>query len=298
MIYNAVIPVVLILMLLLNSCRNTPEKQSNNPEIQSNKSMQTVISQDGTFIAYDTTGEGPCIIVVNGALSHKKSEGIQELADLLAQNFTVITYDRRGRGESADTKPYAAEREIEDIAALIDKCDGAAYLYGSSSGAALSLLTASKLGPEKVKKLAMYEPPYGAVSDSAFVEEKNRISALVAEGKPADAVIFFMQNRGTPPDKMEEMKQSPAWNDFVSMGPTLVYDFEVMENGQIPAERAGKISIPTLVMVGEKSPAFMHSTADSLVKTIPGAVHKALKDQTHQSAPEAVVPVLLEFFRR
>ena len=296
MVNIAVVPIVPILMLLLTSCSDTPVKQSDHPVNQNTTGMQTVISKDGTSIAYDKTGEGPYLIVVNGALSHRKSAGIQELATLLAQNFTVLTYDRRGRGESADTKPYAADREIEDISALIDKAGGSAYLYGSSSGAALALRSADKLGPGKVKKLAMYEPPYGAVSDSAFMEEKNNINALITAGKPGEAVISFMKNRGTPPDKMEEMKQSPAWNDFVKLGPTLVYDFEVMGDGQIPQAVAKRISIPSIVLVGEKSPAFMHTTADSLAEIIPGTVRKILPGQTHQASAEAVVPVLIEFF--
>jgi pimeloyl-ACP methyl ester carboxylesterase len=209
-----VLSIVPLLMLLLSSCSDTPVKQTENPVNQNTTEMQTAISNDGTVIAYDTIGNGPYIIVVNGALSHRKSEGINELATALGHHFTVLTFDRRGRGESGDTKPYTADREIEDISALIEKAGGSAYLYGSSSGAALSLLAAAKLGPDKVKKLAMYEPPYGAVSEEAYKEEEQKIGELVSAGKPSDAVLLFMQNRGTPPDQLEAMKQSPAWSDF------------------------------------------------------------------------------------
>ena len=273
-------------------------QQREQPPAQNTTSMQTVTSHDGTPIAYDTTGAGPFLIVVNGALSYRKSEGIEELATALAQNFTVLTFDRRGRGESGDTKPYTADREIEDIAALIDNAGGSAYLYGSSSGAALALRAAEKLGPGKVKKLAMYEPPYGAVDEAGFMAERDTISRLVSAGKPGDAVLVFMQNRGTPPDQLDAMKQSPAWNDFVKMGPTLLYDFDVMQDGQVPEAIARKISIPVMILTGEKSPAFMHTTATRLAAIIPGSTHKTLPGQTHQASAEAVVPVLLEFFRQ
>ncbi len=128
--------------------------------------------------------------------------------------------------------------------------------------------------------------------------EKKKVNELVADGKPADAVVFFMEKRGTPPDKMEEMKKSPEWNSMVKMGHTLVYDFEIMGDGTVPVAVAKNIAIPTLVMDGEKSFDFMQATANAVAKTIPGATRKTLKDQMHNVSPEAVQPVLVEFFRR
>jgi pimeloyl-ACP methyl ester carboxylesterase len=261
--------------------------------------MPTVISKDGTAIAYEKTGKGPGIILVNGALAHREFYGEKELADRLSKNFTVIYYDRRGRGESTDTKPYSVEKEIEDIEALIDEAGGKVYLYGTSSGASLALLAAEKLGPGKVIKLALYEPPYNAYSDKGkqeFAEQKNKINKLVAAGKPGDAVAVFMESLGTPPDEMEGMKKSPDWKDMERVGHTLVYDFEVLGDGAVPLGVAKKIVVPTQVMDGEKSFDFMHATADTLEKTIPGSVHKTLKDQTHEASPEAIAPVLKEFF--
>src|SRR6187551_2160643 len=157
--------------------------------------MPTTISKDGTVIAYEKTGHGPSVILVNGALGHRKFFGEKDLAARLAKNFTVFFYDRRGRGESTDTKPYSVDKEIEDIEALVHEAGGTAYLYGVSSGAALALRAAEKLGAEKVIKLALYEPPYGFYSakhNQEFANQKRKVNELVATGKPGDAVAFFM----------------------------------------------------------------------------------------------------------
>jgi len=256
----------------------------------------TAFSKDGTTIAYEKTGNGACIILVNGALAYRKLNGEKDLAGMLAKKFTVIFYDRRGRGESSDTKPYSVEREIEDIETLIDVAGGSVYLFGSSGGAALALLTAEKLGPGKVTKLALYEPPYGSDNIQEFAKEKNTVNKLIEAGKPADAVTFFMEKRGTPPDKLEGMKKSPEWNGLVTIGHTLVYDFEVLGDGTVPIEVAKKITIPVLVMDGEKSLDFVHETLDTVKKIIPGAIRKTIKDQTHEASPDALAPLLREFF--
>lgn len=263
--------------------------------------MPTAISKDGTAIAYEKTGKGPSLILVNGALAHRKLYGEKDLAARLAKDFSVIFFDRRGRGESTDTKPYSVEREIEDIEALVNEAGGSAYLFGSSSGAALSLLAANKLGPEKITKLSLYEPPYG--SDNAedkqqYAGEKKKINELIAAGKPGDAVALFMESTGAPPDALEGMKKSPEWKDMERVGHTLVYDFEVLGDGTVPLDIAKSIAVPTQVLDGEKSLDFMHATTGTLGKVIPGAVRKTLKDQTHQVSPEALAPVLREFFEQ
>jgi pimeloyl-ACP methyl ester carboxylesterase len=261
--------------------------------------MPTAISKDGTTIAYEKTGSGPCIILVNGALGHRKLNGEKDLVGILAKDFTVIHYDRRGRGESTDANSYAVEREVEDIDALVNEAGGRAYLYGSSSGASLALLAADKLGPEKIIKLALYEPPYGSddsENKQKFTEEKQKINALVADGKSGDAVALFLESRGVPQPEMDRMRKSPDWKELERVGHTLVYDFEVLGRGTIPVEVAKSIEIPTQIMDGEKSFDFVHSTADTLGKNIPGARRKTLKDQSHDVSPESIAPVLSEFF--
>lgn len=292
------IPIAIMLFVSVGCDNNQKQRNMKNQVKGELTQTDTAISKDGTAIAYEKNGKGRSIILVSGALAHRDLYAGKDLADVLAKNFTVIAYDRRGRGESADTKPYAVEREIEDIKALVDKAGGSVYLYGSSSGAALAMLAAEKLGAEKVTKLALYEPPYGSDTKQAFAKEKNKVNELVNDGKPADAVTFYLERRGIPPDKMEGMKKSPEWNGMVRMGHTLVYDFEVLGDGTVPIDIAKNIAIPTLVMDGEKSFDFMHATANTVGKIIPGAVRRTIKDQTHDLSPEAVEPVLLDFFRQ
>jgi pimeloyl-ACP methyl ester carboxylesterase len=292
------IPIPIILLFIAAGCNNDQKQGNMETRVKDEITItDTAISKDGTAIVYEKIGKGPGIILVNGALAHRKLYGEKELAAMLAKDLTVIFYDRRGRGESADIKPYTVEKEIEDIAALIDKAGASVYLYGSSGGAALALLAAEKLGPEKVTKLALYEPPYGSDTKQAFASEKNKVNELVGDGKPTDAVTFYLGKRGIPPDKIEAMKRSPEWDGLVHTGHTLVYDFQVLGDGTVPVNIARNITIPTLVMDGEKSFDFMHATADTVGKIIPGAVRKTIKDQTHDLSPKAVAPVLLEFFR-
>ena len=252
-------------------------------------------SKDGTRIAFEKTGNGPAVIVVSGALSHRGLYRDASLPAKLSEHFTVYLYDRRGRGESTDVQPYAVEREIEDIEALLNDAGGSGYLYGVSSGAALALQAAAKLGPAKVTKLAMYEPPYGQKKQE-FANQKQRVNELVRTGKPGDAAAFFMSAIGTPPDAMDAMKRSPEWEAIKKIDFTLAYDFAVLGDGEVPQDVVKAIQVPTLVMNGDKSMDFMGPTADRIAALIPRAQRKTLEDQTHQAAGEVVAPVLIDFF--
>ena len=233
-----------------------------------------VTSRDGTRIAYDKWGKGPAVIVVGGALSDRS--GSAELAQLLAAHFTVYSYDRRGRGDSADTKPYSVKREIEDIEALIDSAGGSAYVYGKSSGAGLALQAAAALG-DKVKKLAIYEPPYSEAEGAAkeWKEFRAKLDALLAADRRADAITLFMKFVGAPDEVVAKMKASPAWPGMLAMAPTLAYDNAVLgDDRSVPVGIAAKVKATTLVMDGGASLGpmpFMRPTADKLGKTIPGA---------------------------
>ena len=249
-------------------------------------------SRDGTRIAFEKVGNGPALVIVGGALSDRS--GGKPLASKLMDRFTVYTYDRRGRGESSDTKPYAVEREIEDLGALIEQAGTKAYVYGVSSGAALALQSAAKLGPTKVPKLALYEAPYGQ-EQRDFDEQKDRVNQLVKTGKPGDAAAFFLSAIGTPPQVLEDMKRSPDWERVKRIDFTLAYDYAVLGNGTVP-ESVERISIPTLVLDGEKSIDFIHSAADHIAERLPNAQRKTITGQTHQAAPESVAPLLIEFF--
>ncbi len=261
--------------------------------------MQVVTSKDGTTIAYDKQGQGPAVILVAGALCTRLGWSGPYLSNLLAPHFTVYNYDRRGRGDSGDTKPYAIAREVEDIEALVDVAGGSAYLYGHSSGAALVLEVAIQLG-QKIKKLALYEAPYHkeAADQQAFRDYIKQLTHALAADRKGDAVAAFMQYVGMPTDQIAAMRQSPAWPQLESIAPTLAYDHTAIlgEDSSIPAEQIALITAPTLVMNGGASFPFMDETAQVLSKAIPHAKRYTLQGQTHDVAPEALAPVLVDFF--
>lgn len=236
--------------------------------------MISTTSKDGTRIVYDKQGQGPTVIVVDGALCTRSSGSKPGLVELLAQHFTVYSYDRRGRGDSGDTKPYNIEREVEDIEALIDATGKAANLYGHSSGAALALETALRLG-NKVSKLAMFEAPYNddLEAQQAWREYIRQLTMALEEGRSGDAVALFMNVGGMSPEQIEGMRQTPAWPALEAIAPTLAYDHAAIlgANGIVPAERAANVWVPTMVMNGGNSFPFMYNTARSLSKAVPNA---------------------------
>ncbi|HXN04469.1 MAG TPA: alpha/beta hydrolase [Candidatus Acidoferrum sp.] len=261
--------------------------------------MTTLKSNDGTTIAFDTQGEGPALILVDGAMGTRSSGSKPELAKLLAQHFTVYSYDRRGRGDSGDTKPYAVEREIEDIDALIDDAGGSAFVYGHSSGGCLALDATVKLG-EKVKKLAIYEVPYNdaAEAQKAWGEYITNLTEALASDRRGDAVALFMAYVGIPAAQIAGMRHAPFWRGMEAIAPTLAYDHTAImgKDGSIPVEQAARIHVPALVMNGGNGAPFMLETAKTLSKVIPVGKLSTLDGQTHDVHPEALAPVLVEFF--
>jgi len=265
--------------------------------------MKKVISKDGTSIAFDQYGAGPVVILVDGALGYRKHWMNEQLAAHLAHHFTVINYDRRGHGDSGDTLPYAVEREIEDIDALIDAAGGAAYLYGLSSGAILALEAASKL-PPKVKKLALYEPPF-IIDDSRpplpadYVEHLND---LIAQGRRGTAVDYFMTAALLIPEEyLEPMHSDPTWPEMEAIAHTIAYDGtfvrDFLAGKPLPAKRWLSATMPTFVIVGGNSEPFFHDGAKSLVSLLSDAQYRVLEGQDHGVAPEALAPLLVESLR-
>jgi pimeloyl-ACP methyl ester carboxylesterase len=260
--------------------------------------MPAVTSRDGTAIAYDRQGSGPALIVVDGALTTRTSDSKSQLVELLSPRFAVYTYDRRGRGDSGDTPPYAVQRELEDIAALISEAGGAATLYGHSSGACLALEAALALGPGKVSRLAMYEAPYD--DDPAIYAPWQKyladLTAALAERRPGDAAALFMAFVGTPRRQMDLMRRAPFWPGIEAVAPTLAYDAALLgPDKSVPVDRASEVAMPTLVMHGAAGAPFMGETARTLHKAIPGAQFRALAGQGHNVRPEALAPVLAAF---
>ncbi len=263
--------------------------------------MRTIVSKDGTTIAFDQSGTGPALILVGGALEQRAMlTTTAQLAalPLLAQHFTVFHYDRRGRGDSTDAQPYAVDREIEDIEALMNEVGGSAYAFGISSGAALAMEAAIKLGG-KIQKLAMYEAPY--VSDEAdkqrWRDYRKKLTELVDANRKGDALALFMLLTGMPPEHLDGVRQHPMWPMWEGAALTLAYDAAVLgDDSSVPTEKAAQVSVPTLVMDGESSFPFMHTAAMALVQAIPQAQHRTLGGQTHEVDVEVLAPVLVEFF--
>ncbi|MBN9390771.1 MAG: alpha/beta hydrolase [Chloroflexi bacterium] len=263
--------------------------------------MKRVTSKDGTSIAYDQAGQGPALILVDGAFGTRTFGPNGALVPLLADKFSVITYDRRGRGESGDTKPYAVEREIEDLAAVIEAAGGAAMLYGISSGGGLVLEAVNAGLP--VTKIALYEIPY--ITDETRKPLPDNFPAhlqeLVEAGKNGEVVKEFMtKGVNLPGFVVTMMRFMPAWPKLKAIAPTAVYDMTIVNPYQhgkpFPAGIWSNLKMPALVISGGKSPAWMQNGMKSLAKVLPNASHRTLEGQTHIVKPEALAPVLKEFF--
>jgi pimeloyl-ACP methyl ester carboxylesterase len=260
--------------------------------------MKKVTSADGTAIAYEEQGRGPALILVDGALCARGSK--EGLAAALEPDFTVFRYDRRGRGDSGDTQPYAVEREVEDLMAVIGAAGGTALLYGHSSGCALVLHTALTAGTAAVPKIALYEAPCNddpAAQDrwGAYLRD---LAAALADGRRGDAVALFMTLVGTPAEQIAGMRQSPFFPAMEAIAPTLAYDHAGLmgDTAAVPVGKAAQVTVPALVMYGDASFPFMRETAQTLSAAMPQARLRAVEGQTHDVDQAVLAPVLAEFF--
>lgn len=254
-----------------------------------------VTSADGTSIAFDRLGDGPPVVVVGGMFCDRRT--FRPLADELATQFTVIDYDRRGRGESGDTPPYAVEREIEDLAALIEAAGGTAAMYGHSSGAGLALEAAAAGLP--VTRLVLHEPPYGPDDDESRADAARLaedVAAALAEDRRADAIALFLTSSGMPEEMAKGAGVDPGMQ---AVAPTMPYDFAVMgsaaRGGTIPEDAVRSVAVPTLVMVGGASPDFFRQTAGRLADLLPDASYVLLDGQDHGAAPDVVAAAVAPF---
>jgi len=259
--------------------------------------MQKVISKDGAVIAFDKIGQGPAVILVDGAFCYRSFGPMPKLAPLLAPHFTVYVYDRRGRGDSGDTKPYAVEREIEDIEALIKEAGGSAFVLGLSSGAALALKAAAH--GLNIKKLALYEPPFMVAKDGHRppADHEEQLNNLIAADRRGDAVSFFMTKMvGAPAIFAFLMRLLPVWSKLKAVAHTLPHDAAIMGDFSMPTKLVASVTVPTLVMGGGKSPANLGQAVQAVADALPGARRRILAGQTHNVSVKVLAPVLKEFF--
>jgi pimeloyl-ACP methyl ester carboxylesterase len=255
-----------------------------------------VTAKDGTAIAYERTGSGPALILVDGALCSRAFGPSPQLAPLLAPHFTVVTYDRRGRGESGDTRPYSPTREVEDLAALIEAAGGSASLLGLSSGGALALEAAASGLP--VDKVIAYEPPYVAEGSAGReVDHEAALKRLLTEGNRGGAVKYFMTDMvGAPAPMVVMLRLMPwIWRKLQSVAHTLPYDAAIMTAFRIPRPRFTSITRPVLVMNGSKTDPRLRAAAQALSQVIPSAGYRELAGQTHNVSPKALAPAAVNF---
>jgi pimeloyl-ACP methyl ester carboxylesterase len=262
-----------------------------------------VISKDGTLIAYERQGSGPAVILVGGGLDDGSENA--SLATELAKHFTVYNYTRRGRGESGDTLPYAMEREIEDIEAIIVEAGGSAHLFGVSTGDAL-VLEAAAAGLSGIDRLAVYEVPYNVADDwpQQWQEYVTSLKALLAEGRRGKALELFMRFAGSSEEEIAGAKNSPFWTSGETIAHTLAYDAACLGNGQPPTERLVKITVQTLVATGDDAVQpraapwvlTLDPAADAIAASIPHAKRRTFEGQSHVAAPKMIAPILERFF--
>ena len=263
----------------------------------------TVRSRDGTEIAFDRLGVGRALILVGGAFSFRRYRSWVQLAELLARRFTVISYDRRGRGDSGDAPAYAVEREIEDLGALVEAAGGSAHAFGMSSGGVLALRAAAAGVP--IERAVVYQPPFtldasGHVPPPGFGE---RLDELVASGRRGAAASWFMrEGMGAPRTFVGLLRVArPIWRKLEAVAHTLPYDLAVMDgtvHGRpLAREPWASVGAPTLVVDGGKSPASLRAAADALAARLPQAERLTLEGQSHNVSMQALAPVVSEFLR-
>ncbi|MEU0028386.1 alpha/beta hydrolase [Streptomyces sp. NPDC006335] len=253
------------------------------------------LSRDGTPIAYERTGQGPAVILVSGAMSTGGT--VAPLAVPLSERFDVLVYDRRGRGGSGDTAPYAVAREVEDLAALIEAAGGEACLCGISSGGALVLEAAASGLP--VRKVAVYETPYADFLDGGAegnAQYTRNLDAALSEGRRGDAVELFLRLTGMGEEMIRGARQSPMWPGMEAVAPTLAYDNAVMAGGLVPSDRLASITVPVLAVAGGASPEWMREGTRAVAEAAPKGSYRELEGQTHMVDPTALAPALAEFF--
>jgi pimeloyl-ACP methyl ester carboxylesterase len=275
--------------------------QTKEKTMQSLGETRFAISRDGTRIAFTKVGSGPPVVLVDGAFCYRELGPAPELAPLLAQNFTVFLYDRRGRGESGDTAPYAIKREIDDLRAIVDEAGGTADLVGVSSGAALALQAAAN--GVNVKKLVLYEPPFTTNGDrpKPLEDPKAHIQQLVSAGDRPGAMKYFLADVvGVPRGIVFAMPwfMRSNWKKMEKVAQTLPYDLTITADRSVLEERSASISVPTLVLGGEKSPAVLRDAVSAVAKALPNARSQFLAGQNHNLSAPIVAPLVVDFLNQ
>jgi pimeloyl-ACP methyl ester carboxylesterase len=253
--------------------------------------MQTVTSTDGVTIAYERSGSGPALVIVNGALSTRQTAA--PLASLLESDFTLYRYDRRGRGDSTDADTSTPEREVEDLAAMAKATGEQPHVFGQSSGGALALEAAA--AGVAMRGLVVHEPPY-VPGPPTSPETADELAELAAAGDRDEAVERFLRSTGVPDAMLAQMRASPAWAPMLAMASTLAYDVRVLNQGRVPTDRLATLKLPVLATAGTLSPPWALESARAVAGAVPGGEHRTLEGQAHSVAPDVLASLLRERF--
>ena len=264
--------------------------------------MSTLTSSDGSTIAYELDGNGPALILVDGAMCFRDGGPMRGIAAALRDRLTVVLYDRRGRGESTDAladpsaRAVAVAREIDDLSALVDAAGGRASLFGMSSGGALALAATAALGPDRVPRVAVYEPPYlpDPMLPSAEAYTRQLLDALATDDRTT-AVELFLRRVGVPEAGIEGMRSSPGWDATLALAPTLAYDDAAMGDSRIPDDLLQAVAVPVLGLAGERTPDFLRLGAEGVASGAQDGAFEIVAGQTHDVSGDALAPHLLRF---
>jgi pimeloyl-ACP methyl ester carboxylesterase len=289
-----------LVALILAALATAYVRRPDGPTVKEAGMNRTTTSADGTTIAYTKLGSGPPLILVDGAFCYRENGPSSQLAPLLAQHFTVLAYDRRGRGGSGDAPVYAIDREVDDLRSLVREAGGSAFAVGVSSGGALALQAAAR--GVNLKGLVLYEPPFIRQDghSPSFDLQKSRLDQFVAAGDRAGAVRFFMTDiYGAPKPFVALMPliMRNAWKKNQTVAHTLPYDLRLMEDWSVLHDRRRLVAVPILVMGGEKSPAPLKDAVATVASALPNARRMYLPGQNHNFSAPAVAPAIVEFFR-
>ena len=257
--------------------------------------METVTTKDGTTIAFDRLGHGPPVILISGGPTDRFANA--PLAELLAPHFTVVNFDRRGRGQSGDTPPYAVEREIEDVEALLGQVGGSAAVYGTSGGGVFALRAAASGLP--ITAAVAWEPPFVVDGSRPPVpsDYKAELIAMIDAGRRGDAIEYFMTEIvGLPAEFVAPMRQAPFWSSMAALAHAIVYEADVMGDYSLPGWLPS-VAAPTLVLEGGTTP-WLTNAARAVAEALPNAERRTLEGQPHNVDPQALAPALVEFLSR
>jgi pimeloyl-ACP methyl ester carboxylesterase len=259
--------------------------------------MDHVVSADGTRIAYDRLGSGPAVLLIGSGPTSRRSGPEAPLAALLAEQFTVYNYDRRGRGDSGDTQPYATDREYEDIAAMIEGAGGSVMCYGDSGGAIIALHAAARGLP--ITRLAAWEPPYivPGARPAVRADYRDRQWALREQGRGGDMLeLFLTEAVGMPADVVAGMKAAPFWDAMADISAPLAYDADMVGDFSIPQEQLKRVTMPVLIVDSASMP-WISTACQALAGVLPDVTRATLDDQPHNVDPAALAPVITKFFQ-